>query len=852
MTWLPLGVAAAMTLSQTAEALPPYTHRVYADLKLSGDVSIDDPDRLIVWKDDRPVVVERSKDRSPWLGDPKYWSEGEFVENPFPSEYPPGTPGVNVRCSKHIRIVYGNHPQLTEEYIRGNLRLFEECLKLYYLKMGFPVPFESRDPAKRDGKKHKVDVLVGGSNLPPHKGKPMYTVGGCWGCWDGARAMGWLCVGPAYMRHTPPSGATPHELAHACQMHANVHSPGSGFWWEAHANWMMLQYLNSYPPAGPIVQNSNFYMGHGRHYYDCWQIFEHLKEEPGFGHEFVTKLWAEGEDQLYLWNKAEKLAAPRSMADEWGKMARRSVTWDYERHEVFLRQDRDPHRLRYGRLLLEPVPARPGWFRIPWAMAPQQFGYNVCPLRPLNRSVTVEFRGLIHPDRGSDWRASLVAVNGAGKPRYSSLWNRGKNSLTLNPEERELYLVVCATPKVMEIRVEDDYRGLTKETFPWEVRLEGAEPLDLLALEHREPPRDERGNPIPGKSHPNGGGFVADTAKVDPTAFVGPSARVLGRARVLGPARIEDFAEVRDEALVADRAVISGHGSVRQHARVIEEARVADYGLVSEHATVSGKARVIEYAHATGRNRVSGSATLRGRAVSWDDREVSGTAILDGDYANALNVRRGVWFHWFVNDQKKVDAAADLNGLYAQYAFRRTHPYLAWDTHGAAHGLLVGDPAVRPGEGLSLDGRTQYVELRRDLAFQPDLRVEMKLKREGTAGSCLLEFASLDGKNRIALGLLPEGTLKLTIRRNGRESSLLSAVPLPPGKWATVTAGIGDGGACLTVDGRPAGRDPGMAVRPWDLGLRGGFLGRGLDGGFFKGQLAEISFFGVPPEELEK
>ncbi len=71
--------------------------------------------------------------------------------------------------------------------------------------------------------------------------------------------------------------------------------------------------------------------------------------------------------------------------------------------------------------------------------------------------------------------------------------------MNLNPDEKELYLVVAATPKVMEIRVEDDYRGASKETFPWEVRLEGVEPLDLMALERREPPRDDRGNPVPGK-----------------------------------------------------------------------------------------------------------------------------------------------------------------------------------------------------------------------------------------------------------------------------------------------------------------------------------------------------------------
>ena len=169
---------------------------------------------------------------------------------------PPGTPGVNVACSKHIRIIYGNHPLMTEEYVRGNLRMFEECLKVFYLKLGYPVPFEARDPKKRDGKKHKVDVLVGASNLPPHNGKPQDTGGGAFGGFDGERGFGFLYVGPDYMRYTPPSGATPHELGHSVQNHCNTHSKGSGFWWEAHANWMMLQFINTYPHASNVVNGA--------------------------------------------------------------------------------------------------------------------------------------------------------------------------------------------------------------------------------------------------------------------------------------------------------------------------------------------------------------------------------------------------------------------------------------------------------------------------------------------------------------------------------------------------------------------------------------------------------------------
>ena len=38
--------------------------------------------------------------------------------------------------------------------------------------------------------------------------------------------------------------------------------------------------------------------------------------------------------------------------------------------------------------------------------------------------------------------------------------------------------------------------------------------------------------------HPNGGGWVEDTASVDDTAYVGPDAQVSGSARVYGSARV--------------------------------------------------------------------------------------------------------------------------------------------------------------------------------------------------------------------------------------------------------------------------------------------------------------------------
>ena len=50
--------------------------------------------------------------------------------------------------------------------------------------------------------------------------------------------------------------------------------------------------------------------------------------------------------------------------------------------------------------------------------------------------------------------------------------------------------------------------------------------------------------------HPNGGGWVADTASVDETAFVGPDAEVYGHAGVYGHARVFGNASVFGDAVI--------------------------------------------------------------------------------------------------------------------------------------------------------------------------------------------------------------------------------------------------------------------------------------------------------------
>jgi hypothetical protein len=69
---------------------------------------------------------------------------------------------------------------------------------------------------------------------------------------------------------------------------------------------------------------------------------------------------------------------------------------------------------------------------------------------------------------------------------------------------------------------------------------------------------EDDGRPVPAHRHPNGGGWVADTAYAADTAYVGPNARVYGTARVYGAAQVYDSARLYGTAQVFGLAQVCG------------------------------------------------------------------------------------------------------------------------------------------------------------------------------------------------------------------------------------------------------------------------------------------------------
>lgn len=514
--------------------------------------------------------------------------------------------------------------------------------------------------------------------------------------------FGWACQGAGFIN--------PHELVHGWDAHTGGMQ---GNYWEAHANFPQT-YNGIYQTIPIIIAESSAFPASGRTYYHDRLMFEHLAQTPEYGPMFISKLWYDGplkaDASPYPWTTFSRINPypERPLAEEYARMVMRNVTWDYKTfrerkvgekgntsygndgvvdEENLYRKAADNSKAdirRYARIILEKIPYEPESWRVPKEQAPQQLGWNICPLTFKPGRVSAALAGYVSPTRGSDWRAAFVGVDAKGKPVYGEVFGPGKaQSFEVTFEIKELYLVVCAVPtQIMAIDMVGDFRSFEQEQFPYKVKLTGCEPLDVMVPEKPA---------VSGAPHTNGGGFVEKTATVEASAYVGPQACVLGHSKVLGNARIEDFAMVRD-ATVKDDAVVSGHTLVTEDSTVAEQAKVRDFAVVKNRTTVKGNAKILEHGTIFTQKTCSDKVVVKGVASVYGGNQ-SGTAMLDGFYAKGNEITKGKWFTWSWGQGKNSgEADEEFGGLYADYDFESEHPWMARDAFGATWGYLVNAP----------------------------------------------------------------------------------------------------------------------------------------------------------------
>jgi hypothetical protein len=441
------------------------------------------------------------------------------------------------------------------------------------------------------------------------------------------------------------------------------------------------------------MRQAHLHPGYARSRYENWTFLEHIHNVNGNrGWEVINNIWTKSPGRS---NDARSNADPfewiqrgnpdvypdwASLGDLFGDFAMKSVIYDYGSRKSTFRSSYNAtgvgetekyQRYTYLEALdTNDLTASNNRYVSPHAYAPQRLAFNIIRLYPdaATGTVTVKFRGdvqtvnnrsnyapqstsnteleppvsNVHNDPGSDWRYGLVAVQGGTAAstsasvtaRYSPLMRAVNNgqltqpdvSMTMQSGDTELYLVVTAAPTKNHKLLWDQYY-YTIYRFPYMVEINGAKPEGFQA------------NTAAGRTHSNGGGFIANSVtNVPASVYVGPDAKILG-GTVSGNARIEGRAVVRG-GNVRGNAVIRDYASVRSG--TVEGDAVVSNGAVVWGAAVNQNAKVHGSAILTG-GTVTGNAQVGGVTI-YGGGTLSGTAQALGDGAGNLAASSGVYF----------------------------------------------------------------------------------------------------------------------------------------------------------------------------------------------------------------
>jgi carbonic anhydrase/acetyltransferase-like protein (isoleucine patch superfamily) len=444
-------------------------------------------------------------------------------------------------------------------------------------------------------------------------------------------------------------------------------------------------------------------------------------------------------------------------------------------------------------------------YRVADALAPGRFGRNFIQLvrDPRRDVIEIGFKGWAVPERESQFRVILVAtLNDQVSPAleaWGEMFRGGTQVVNVKNWEQKLgqniqklTLVVIATP--LNWMAQDQLFGLTEveqrrilDRYVYEVDIHGAWPVGHEPESLRAPVG------VSGAAHPNGGGFVANTAIVDATAYVGPKARVLGNAQVRNAARIEGRAFIHGSAIVSGNAVVSGRSEIFDTATVSSNAAVRDSNLVQYSAHIKDGSLIVGNSIYYETFTASGNAVVMGAPHLWNiglANGVSGEAVVDGTR----------WFGSSANmGTPKDNWAVSGHGLFAHYNFEQQHPYRVRDQHASSDAYILsgnGQPlgyvpqlfdGITSSNTLHLQG-SSYLELPRHLLDFHNLSIELRLKWNGVSTEPLLEAQSELGEYfKITLEPGTVSSLDLQFSHRDRQGAVSTATlvgaNLNAGEW---------------------------------------------------------------------
>ncbi|MBR1823034.1 MAG: hypothetical protein IJ779_02240, partial [Ruminococcus sp.] len=462
------------------------------------------------------------------------------------------------------------------------------------------------------------------------------------------------------------------------------------------------------------------------------------------------------------------------------------------------------HPWNWGEIytVLERTTADENYYTVPTERAPQQFGLNIVPLSPNDGRFSVSLESLTNV-AGADWRACIAVESVNGTTRYSPLFKAGESAEMefSASSDNAAYLVVTATPDTdtwQKIGVpwaygegefdENNYPHLSKTRYPYAIRTENVKPAeqpDITAF-------------AKGHAHSNGGGFVADTAKVDSTVYVGKNAAVLGYATVKDNAVIDGHAIVTDSAKVSGNAVINGHAVVAESAVVKDDAIISDFAGVMGNAVISNNARVLESGLVFNDYKVSEGATVKGVAYCLAKGSASGQAMPDGDYYDDSSraIKGGSVYGWASPD-KYVNSRKYNDGQCAALEFSADSSAIAADQYTTTYGAVLGAPTWNEKKTsangvLTFGGEGQYIIADSSYAALHEAEYQTAVLLRDNKKSEIFSFGG--GKN---ISLIAEND-DISFIADTQKITVKDAYRI--GEWVTASVLISGGKAVLTVN----------------------------------------------------
>ena len=775
--------------------------------------------------------------------------------------------GVHTWESEHFKFYWGDSgkdsARVSEAFLGENAEHLEACWKVYMDGLSMNPPTESVNAALRDGNHYKVNFYLHNTGLKASDGAEIPSDWAYMGYDSQGYAFMFCCVDS--MQNTPnPSWVLPHEFGHVVTAHQYGWNDNKYVqaWWEAIANWYREQFLYSdyykkwvtEPSDGTdyfetYMKNLHFTPILGRDNYASWAFLQYLTENPDnlgkYGSDFVKTLMQEGKPNEYPYDEIARLGGV-DIKDTLGHYAKRLATLDFAHHENYITRQEQLLREQpwsWNQIFTVPERTESGCYTVPTERAPQQFGVNIIPLVPENSKITIKLNSLTDV-KGADWRACIVTETVNGQAHYSDLFKAGETmSAELTSSDVRAYLVVTATPDedtwqhngVAWAYGEGEFDEnhvpfLSKTRYPYAVEIEGASVQQKY----------ETG--VSGHKHPNGGGFVADTARVADSAYVAENAQVLGYADVSGNARI------------------LGHSVVAGTANVLGNAIVGDSACVCGQAVVTENARVIESAMVTDAYTVLGNATVRGTAFLYGKGTATGQAMSDGDYYDnsGRTIDKGSMYGWASPDSYvtsrpysdgqtaglEFDSASLADTYTSDYARSMNEP--VWEeTHTSANGVMT------------FDG-TNYLAVDNSYAMLHDADYQTAVLLRDKQPCVLYRFGNKEKYMELTAN---GGDIEFVITDGGSVQKLTAKSAYTTGEWLTVSTVLSGDIGKLVVNGQTAASgeitlDPVDIVSPDSVYTIGGTGTSGMNGSMdyfrvnFK-EVAEPEYYYTATEDIK-